>query len=153
MSFNPFNAPLSLKIKPSIQKWLIILVPHLLAILLLSNVGDLPFLLKLALIIGILVSMVFFSRLHLFQSLKHSVLSIRQDSVKNWFVLTAGESELKAVTLMPSSFVSNHFIILNYTLQNPKYLSQKFSVLITKDSLAVDDFRVLRARLKMSHMT
>lgn len=150
MSFNPYNAPLLIKIEPSLHKWLIICVPHLLAMLLISNVGDLSFFLRLILLMGITVSVTYFLRLHIFLTLKSSVLSISQDSVNNWFVHTTGESELKSVTLMPTSFLSNYLIILNYKLDNSKYLSQKYSVLITKDSQSSKDFRILRARLNIS---
>ena len=150
MSSNPYNAPLLIKIEPSLHKWLIICVPHLLAMLLISNVGDLSFFLRLTLIMGITVSVTYFLRLHIFLTLKSSVLSIRQDSVNNWFVHTTGESEPKSVTLMPTSFLSNYLIILNYKLDDSKYLSQKYSVLITKDSQSSKDFRILRARLNIS---
>ena len=149
MSFNPFSAPLSLKIKPSFQKWLMITIPHIFALFVIGFVGDLSLIVKLVLLIVIIISLIFFSRKHLFQSSKYAVLSIRQDSAKNWFILARGKDELKAVDLMSSSFVSNYFIILNYKPKYSNYLSNKYSVLITKDSLSTDNFRQLKARLIM----
>ncbi len=125
------------------------MLPHLLAILLISNIGNLSFLLKLIVILGALISAIYFLRLHIFQTLKHSVLLIRQDSVNNWFVLTAGESELRSMTLMTTSFVSNYFIILNYRLDDSSYLSKECTALITNDSLLKEEFRILKAKLKM----
>ncbi len=142
------NRMISLIIKPSFQKRLIVFLPHLLASLIVLYVVDLSLFTLFILVLGIAVSLVYYSKLHIFQSLKKSVLSIKQDSAKNWFISTKNGYHEEAVNLLGSSFVSNRFIILNYAHNNSVNLFPKYSVLITKDSLSTDEFRRLRVHLK-----
>jgi len=81
--------------------------------------------------------------LHYFRNLNNSVISIQIDSADNWYLTTAKNTNLSA-SLLPTSFNSNILIILNYIDIN----NQKYSVLITPDSLSNDEFRRLQVRLK-----
>lgn len=145
MSLNPFNAPLALTIKPSLQKWLLIIVPHFIAFVIVLTFSVFTFTLKAGLTFLILFSFVYYFRLHLQQSLKKSVYLIHQDSAKNWFVITK-DTERKEVTLSGSSFVSKLLIIINYNDIN----NNQYGVIVTPDSLSIDDFRQLIVRIKLT---
>jgi len=73
---------------------------------------------------------------------------IFQDSSKNWLIETKNQTNKKAqktVLLMPSSFISNKLILLNFIDSKNK----KYYALITPDSLSQADFRHLFVRVKL----
>ena len=145
MSSNPFNAPLALKIKPSLQKWLIVLVPHLLVLVVVLKLDVFNLAVRLLLVSLILISGCYYLRLHLQQSLNRSVSSIYQDSAKNWFIKTP-KAEKLAVTPSTSSFLSRVLILMNFRDENNK----NYTVIITPDSLSRAQFRRLYVRIKSS---
>ncbi len=146
MSQNSFTAPLSLSIKSSFQKWMIVLIPHLLFVILVLFFNLFNYKIMFVLVALIVASFVYYSRLHLFQNSKHSVMSIYQDSAKNWS-FTSNKSnkngEKMSATLLPSSFISKVLIVLNYR----DSVRRKHSIIITPDSLSNNEFRRLRVRL------
>jgi len=148
MPVNPIISPLKLAIKPSMQKWLILVIPHFMGILLLLSVASFPLWLKAILIIFIILSFIYYLRLHLTQSAKNAVLSIQQDSAKNWFITLnskSGETEPKSVELLPSSFISKALIVLNYRDDQ----RSNYGVLLTPDSNSINEFRHLTIRIKL----
>lgn len=146
MSLNLFKRPLSLKIKPSLQRWSAIVVPHfLVSMMLLVLNNDFQRIILLALFFLILISLVYSVRLHIYQSLKNSVKIIYQDSAKNWFIEII-DTEKKEVNLSNTSFFSPFLILINFSDSNNK----KYTVLITPDSLLSEEYRRLIVRLKMS---
>ncbi len=151
MSINPIISPLNIAIKQSMQKWLILVIPHLMAIILSLAVTSFPLWLKVSLFILTVLSFIYYSRLHLFQNSDKSVLSIQQDSAKNWFVTLNkkhGEAEPKSVKLLPSSFISKSLIILNYRDDQ----RSNYRVLITPDSYSTNEFRHLSIRIKLTNI-
>jgi len=151
MSLNPFTQPLNHLIKPSVQKRLLIIVPHIMGFILLISVSAIPLWLKFILVPVILFSAIYYSRLHLQQTLKKSVTSIRQDSIGNWLITSYDkehESEPKTVILLASSFISKYLIVLNYRDINKSY----YSAIITQDSISCNEFRRLRVRLKLTNI-
>ena len=153
MSVNHFNAPLSIEIKPTLQKYLIISIPHIFALLLLIFIKNLTLLQLLTLACVVLLSFIYSLRLHCFCTLDHSVISIQQDSMNNWLLLFANENEVKLADLIPSSFASNHLIILICKTNNTNYFYSTSSVIITKDSVTEQKFRILKARLNIQRLT
>jgi len=153
MEINNFNTPLSLEIKSSFHKYLIIIAPHVFAISLLIFIISLPLLTTLVLIATVVFSLTYFLQLHCLNALNHSIITIKQDSLNNWMILFTNESEMKAAHLMASSFTSNHFIILIYKIDNAYYFQKKACVIITKDSLPKQKFRLLKSKLLVQHLT
>jgi hypothetical protein len=145
MPDNNFTKALTLNIRNSAQKWMIVIIPHFMSLLLLSMMNSLPILLRISLSALVLISFYYYLRLYTFKSSKKSVLSIQQDSSNNWVIVTTGDQQ-HSVKLMPSSFFSNILIVLNYMDINKKH----YSVIITQDSLSKDEFRQLKVRLKTS---
>ncbi len=152
MPYNPFNAPLSLEIKPSLQKYFIISTPHIFALILLISITKLSLLFLFILVITVLLSLVHFLRLHYFCSSDHSVISIQQDSADNWTLILAHKNEMKTVSFMPSSYVSNRLIILIYKDDNAHRFYKNHSILITKDSIPKQKFRILKTKLKLHRL-
>jgi len=149
MPVNPFNAPLSIEIKPSLQKYIIVTIPHVLALIFLVFIKNLALLQILFLVSTVLFSFIYFLRLHCLGSLEHSVISIQQDSVRNWMLLFPYKSEMKKVKLMHTSFISNHLIILIYKPDSARYFYKKYTILITRDSVSKKEFRILKAKINM----
>lgn len=151
MSHNPFNVPLSIEIRPTFQKTLLVLIPHLLICVLVVSFGVFGLIIKLTLVVILIISTAYYYRLHLGQNLKKSITSIQQDSSKNWFITTyntGDEATLKVVILLASSFISKYLIVLNYREEN----GSQYSIIITKDSVSTNDFRYLRVRLKLTNV-
>lgn len=151
MSFNPLNVPLDYSIQPSLQKALLIVVPHIVGIVLVLSFGVFTFWLKLLFIVIILASGLYYLRLHFLQKSKKSVISIQQDSVNNWYITTHDknhEAASKSVILLASSFVNKYLMVLNYRDTNKSY----YSAIITPDSISSNDFRRLQVRLKLTNI-
>jgi len=153
MSVNHFKIPLSIDIQPSLQKCIIVFTPHFFSLLLLPFINNLTLLLLLFLVSIILFSFSYFLRLHCFHSLHRSIASIKLDSANNWSVKFASHDDMQKTSLLTSSFVSNHLIILIYNTDNKNIFYKNHSVLITKDSLSKEEFRILKAKLTMHHLT
>ena len=145
MSSNPFNAPLSLKVEPSRVKSLLILCPHVLILVMVLWIDEFSGGLRWILMSVIIVSWVYYSRLHLALSLKRSIKKITQDSAKHWFIDTPYENH-RPVMIEGSSFLSNYLIIINYTSIN----KSRYTVIFTRKCLSSDNFRRLSVRLKIN---
>jgi len=148
MLINPIISPLKLTVKPSLQKWLILSIPHAVGIIIILSVVTSPLWLKISLTLLVILSFIYYLRLHLSQNTKKSVLSLQQDSAKNWFLTlysNSGETEPKSVELLSSSFISKALIILNYRDDQ----RSNYSVLITPDSNSSNEFRHLTIRIKL----
>jgi len=133
------------------SKWLLLSIPHVLGIIILLSVDAFPLMLKVFLIILIVLSFSYYLRLHLVLTSKKSVLFIKQDSAKNWFITfnsKPAETELISVKLLPSSFISRFLIVLNY--QDSQ--DTKHSILITKDSCYSNEFRYLMIAIKLANI-
>ena len=154
MSSNPFSTPFALAIKPSFQKWLFLIAPHLIILILILFASSLSWYLKGSGIILVVFSFVYYYRLYIKANLHRSVISIRQDSAKNWGILlqlsaVSGSKEYINVSLMPASFYSNFLIILIFSdLSQRSMVKARYSVFITPDSVSEDEFRRLKVRLK-----
>jgi len=144
MSSNPFNTPLALTVKPSFQKWLIVLAPHFLVLIVVLSLDVFNFSLKIILVIFIIISAIYYIFLYLRQTLEKSITMIFQDSSKNWLIQTNNQAQ-KTVLLMPSSFINNKLILLNFIDSKNK----KYYALVTPDSLSKSDFRHLFVRVKL----
>ena len=144
MSLNPFNTPLALNIKPSYQRWLIIVIPHLFVLMVVVFLVDIfePAI-QLLLVLLILSSVFYYLRLHIHQSSAKSITRVYQDSVKNWLIET--KDGKKEVQLAGSSFMSDFLILMNFT----DAYKQKYNVFITPDILSTSEFRRLSVRIKM----
>jgi len=151
MPLNPFIKPLSLTIKPSLQKWFLIVIPHLLAILLILNIGVFPLWSKFILALFVTASFAYYFQSHLALKLKKSVISFQQDSVENWFITLSGSDnniEPKSVSLLPSSFISKLFIVLNFQDNSGSH----YNVILMTDSISNNEFRYLYIRLKSTYI-
>ncbi len=147
MHTNPFNTPLHLVLKPSLQKRLLIIAPHLIALFIIVLLDVFPLYMKIALFTLIVASSIYYSRLHIFNTLKKSIHTIQQDSANNWIISIQEKGDNKTVELLPSSFISKIIIVLNYKDINKSH----YSAIITKDSLSDDDFRHLYVKLKLEN--
>jgi len=151
MSLNPYIKPFSLKIEASLQKWLIIIIPHLLGILLTISVDTFPVWLKFILGIFIFISFIYFVLYHITLNQKKSVFSIQQDSVRNWLILLSDNTKNNEpidVQLLPSSFISRYLIVLNFQDNKGSY----YSVIILPDSISSINFKYLYIRLKTTYI-
>lgn len=145
MSSKPFNTPLALTIKPSFQKWLIVLAPHFLVLILALSLNVFSLVIRLSLVVFILVSLRYYIFLYLKPKSTKYVQTIFQDSNQNWFIKTA-KYKKQEVILSGSSFLSNILILTNFTDSN----KQHYIALITPDSLPKTEYRRLIVRIKMS---
>lgn len=151
MSSSPFNKPLVLTTKATLQQALLIIIPHFLVIIMTLSISHFTVLVRISIILVVHVSLAYFISLHLLKLFNKSIHSIRQDSARNWSILIANSSnqDYKSVTLLNSSFYSELLIILNFYEKSSKLFdSKRYTVVFTPDSLSSDEFRRLRVRLK-----
>lgn len=152
-----FSVPLSITLKPTVTLSLLVVIPHMLAFLIvvvliavptsISSVSSssLVWVAGFVTISCIIVSLVYFSRLHIWKILDKSIKEIHQDSAKNWSVIVCDE-ETKSVQLLTTSFISTFLVVLNFKDLN----SRIYTAIIVSDSLPGQDFRRLRVRIKTS---
>ena len=143
MSVNPFCNNLSLTIEPTFQKKLLIVFPHVCAVLLIILASSIPKYLSVILCSLIVVSCIYYYQNYILRTFKRSVYGISQDSAKNWTIDTRDNRTI-SVSLLESSFISNLLIVLNYMDKN----NNNYTVIITPDSLPVSDFRHLIVRIR-----
>jgi len=146
MSLNKFTKPLSLEIHSSLQIGLIVLMPHVIISLIVITFSVFPWWFKLVLLLTVIISAIYYSRYHLLQKYRKSVLSIHQDTASNWLITSNAsslEGEKLRVELLPSSFVSQMLIILNFKSS----IGEIYNVIITPDCFTDNEFRRLRVRL------
>jgi len=143
MSDHPFTKPINISLIKTPQKMLIVVLPHLIAFFAVLIIDIFPLWVKGLVSVIIVASLYYYFRLHYFSNLKKSIMSIQLDSTNNWY-LTSTNNRKIAASLLPSSFISNILIILNYIDIN----NRKFNIIITSDSLSKSEFRRLRVRLK-----
>ena len=143
MSVNPFCNNLSLTIEPTFQKQLLIIFPHVCAVLLVLLAPSIPKYLSVILCFLITVSAVYYYQNFILRTFKRSVYGISQDSARNWTIETRDNRTI-SVSLLESSFISNLLIVLNYMDKN----NNNYTVIFTPDSLSVSDFRHLIVRIK-----
>ena len=137
------NRNLSISIHVSLQKWLLVLVPHFISFIVAFSLVHVSILLSIVLILTIAYSTYYFLRLHIWLGSNKSVKSIYQDSRNNWYLITVTNDE-KSVCLMPESFNSNYLITLNYVDIN----KIKYAVIVTPDSVPKELFRQLKVNLR-----
>ena len=142
MPINPFSTPASYKIKYSFQKLLLIILPHVLSLIMVFWLTSFSMILSIGLIMMIITSVVYYFRLYILLSLKKSIIWFNQDSARNWTITTTANEKVP-VEILPSSFISNLLIILNYIDINNSH----YCVIITPDCLSPDEFRRLKVRL------
>lgn len=135
-----------LRIKSSLGKTLLIVLPHsavfvLLLFLAFKNERFDNYLLLIFLLI--ISSLVYFYRLHLSRTLSKSIFEISMDSKNCWRILLS-DAVKKDVVVSGSSFDSNFLIILNFEDMEEKY----YVALITADSVTNEEFRKLKVFLK-----
>jgi hypothetical protein len=151
MPINPFTAPLSFTINPSLQKLLLIVMPHLLVFIMVVNLNVFSLGLKVGLVFLILLSAHYYSRLYYFHISNKSVIELKQDSVKNWMIATInikGDKDPISVDLLPTSFTSKWLIILNFVDKNRSH----YKVIFTPDSISDNEFRYLHTRIKLTNI-
>ena len=137
------NRNFSIPIQTSPQKWVLVLFPHLISIIVVLSVVQVSVLLSIVVILLITYSSYYFLHLHIWLDSKKSVKLIYQDSRNNWFLMDSA-NEQKNVNLLPESFNSNYLVILNF-VDNKKI---KYSAIVTPDSVPGDLYRQLKVNLR-----
>jgi hypothetical protein len=151
MPLNQFTSPLYIVSKPSLQKMLLIAIPHLLVLIMVASLDVFAMELKLGLIFVILLSTYYYLRLYYFQTSNKSVIELKQDSAKNWMISTINTMKAQesfSVDLLPTSFISKWLIILNFVDNNRSH----YKVIFTPDSLSANEFRHLYTRIKLTNI-
>jgi len=141
VSENNFTKPLSLSLEFSHAIFLGIVVLHMLvASIIVATSSVVIAILALLLVIS---SFVYYYRWHVTQSLAKSIIRVKLSSIGDWSLINSQNKRIKA-TLLPTSFLSQYLLILNFHSLEMK----KYTVLIPKGRVSSDDFRQLKVRLK-----
>lgn len=146
MSSNQFKQVFTINIKSSLSKQLLIWFPHVVVSFLLIIFFDLEGLNTLYLFISlicIVVSLIYFTRLHLTLNSKKSIYDLHKNSSDNWSLTTKIKEKIN-VSIINTSFSSNILIIMNFEDGSGKH----FTALITTDSVSASEFRRLKVYVK-----
>ena len=148
MTLNRFNQTLTIKMKSSLSKQLFIVMPHVIIAVLMCFFMNLTGVTLFYLFISltcILMSLIYFVRMHLTLNANKSICSIVKNSNGDWN-LALKNSEVPNVLISTTSFVSNTLIILVCI----DGFNNHYTALITPDSVNQDVFRRLKVHLKTS---
>ena len=143
---NRLNQAFIIKLKSSLSKKVLIILPHASATVILfiflgfKDINLVYFLLSLS---CIAISLVYFVRLHLTYSSNKSIYKIHIHTNDNWSV-TFRDDEKDNISISASSFTSNMLIVLNFKDSSENY----YTALITPDSVNKDEFRKLKVLIK-----
>ena len=143
---NRLNQAFTIKMKSSLNKKVLIILPHASAAVILfiflgfKDVNLIYFILSL-LCIGI--SLVYFVRLHLTYCSNKSIYKIHIHTNDNWSV-TFRDDVKDNISISASSFTSNILIILIFKDSSENF----YTALITPDSVNKDEFRKLKVLIK-----
>jgi len=143
---NQLKQSFTIKIKASLSKQLLIVLPHVIVTAILFIFLDFKGLTKIYYLMSLIcisISLIYFVRLYLTFSAKKSIYTVNKDSNNNWS-LTTRNSEKTNVSILATSFSSNLLIIFNFQDESEK----QYTALITPDSLTQDEFRKLKVYIK-----
>ena len=150
MSLNHFNQTLSINVRSSLAKKILIFFPHIIICFLLfiflemKGTSFIYFLLSVA---CIFLSVFYFVRLHLTQNIEKSVRLISYCAQGGFDIILKNDVRVK-VKILSASFSSNFLIILNF--END--LDKQYTALITPDSVSKEEFRKLKVLLKVNRL-
>lgn len=140
-------------ISPVKSNWLqvLIIVSHGLTLLFVVFLLDTPVIVTLSLWLLVTISFRYYFQLHVLKTNVNSVLLAKHtfDEAKHndtWLINLIEQKHGLIVKLLPSSFISQKLIILNFKDQN----NQHYSLLVFNDAIAIEHFRQLKVRLKIT---
>jgi len=147
MSTKNFNKPFVIELQADKLTWSMVLIPHLFAIFVLAVISHIPIYVKVTLLSLVFFSLYFYLRKHAFKNLKCSVRKIKLDSMKNWSIFLNNNEQHRA-ELLPTSYMSNWLIILNF--KSDAGCVQ--SAILTRFNIDPDCFRRLKIRLNSADL-
>ena len=146
MSSNQFKQAFTIKIKSTLIKKLLIVLPHVIVAVLLFIFLDFKGLISIYFMLSLLciaISLIYFVRLHLIFSSNQSIYNIQNNINDDWS-LVLRDYEKVNVSISGTSFNSNFLIILNFKNES----KEQYTALITRDSVTQSEFRRLKVRIK-----
>ena len=144
-----FDRPLI--ITPTTSFWLsvVVIVSHVFTLLFVVVLLDIMPLYTVPLVLMIALSLAYYYKLHISKRLNKSVLyavhSFHKGQDHHWLIRLPHKNEDLKVAILPTSFVNNILVILNFKDHN----NQKYSLMIPADSVPKHVNRQLRVRLKV----
>ena len=151
MTSKDIKQSLSIKIKSSLQKYFIIILPHVISLVIISScviLFDIYVWYLVITCVFIIASFIYFFRLHIKLNLSNSVLSLYKDPIGNWSIDLKGRVKHK-IEILGTSFISEFFIILNVKDESKK----QYAVILTKDSVNKDDYRKLKVFINTNQLS
>ncbi len=156
-----FEKPLVIHPVHSLSLKLVVVLPHLLAILFVFILIDINVVVAITLAMMIILSFIYYYRWHVSKSLNKSVISVvhlfqqnKQTVVGNkklrseqggWKISLSGQKDI-TVNLLSSSFVSTGWIVLNFKDQK----RNRYTLMLPFDAITSEQHRQLRVRIEVS---
>lgn len=141
-----YTTLLAVEPKKSIQVLAVLLATHLISIAVLLLVVRGYGVIKFVMILLIVASWVYYYRLHVTKVLRRSVIAAYHQggyASKGWSIRLSDE---KVVDLLPSSYRSQWWIVLNFC-HTPS--NERYTLLVPADSVSAETHRQLRVRLHL----
>lgn len=145
MSYDTYKAPLTLKPKFSLQLTAFIIGLHSIAGIFVLLFFTVPLVYKICFVSIIGISAIYTYRLHVQKKLKNSIVLVMLSVDNQWYVTLAQQTERIAATLLPSSMINRHLIILNFKL----FSGGSSTLIVPRDAVDRELARKLRARIRV----
>ncbi len=144
-----FERPLVIEPTASSQLKTLLFVSHAVAISVVFIFSQ-NLTVSLLLLPVVALSLLYYYRWHISNTLKKSVLSVQHHFQSNtqhkWSITPAESSKADLIVeLLPSSFVSTGLIILNFKAED----NQRYTCIIFSDAITAEQHRQLRVRIKV----
>jgi len=141
------NQPLAIEISSSLQKQLLVYLPHAISVIIfvwLSRSTSIPLIVIALMMVGAGLSVYYFHRLHISNTLQRSVKLISKDASSNWQIVLSNNNT-ERVSLDNTCYRSNFLIILNFN----DVAKNNYTALITPDSVTTEEYRKLMVLLRI----
>ena len=145
MSYDTYKAPLTLEPKFSLQLTAFVIGLHSIASIFVLLFLPVPLVYKICLVSIICISAVYTYRLHIQKKLKNSIVQVMLSVDNQWYVTLAKQTERVIATLLPSSMINRHLIILNFKLSS----GGSSTLIIPRDAVDKELARKLSARIRV----
>lgn len=145
MSYNTYNAPLTLKPCFSLQLTAFVVGLHVSAIFFVLLFFPASLFYKLCLVAIISLSAIYAYRLHIQKRLNGSIKQVKLSIDNQWSLVFAKRKNKVTARLLPSSMINRHLVILNFKLSS----GVNHSVIMPNDAIDAALMRKMRARIRV----
>ena len=139
-----YDTPLIIQARPSRLLLLILILSHLMTAVLIVSFVNIHIGFQLVILGMIILSFMYYYRLHISRGLNKSVVRMKQSQHSGWSIMTNDDEDL-SVKVQGASYSSPWMVILNVSHE----VKGSYTMIVPFDSVSESLHRQLRVRLKI----